>query len=148
MRIKSNWTITLDPGGSAERVILAAGAFMEGEIDFPWSQATQESPRPGAPNRRNFGRKNVTTPLAVKAYNVHADDATAREWMLALAAWLTANVSGETLTVKIDIENGDSYTLGEVVVAEALPVMVAKPISRAETLTAWRFLGAGWTVVP
>lgn len=147
MKIKSNWTITLDPGGSSERVLLAAGGFMDDEIELPWSQITQESPRPGATNRRNFGRKNVSTPLGFKVYNTHSDDATAREWMLELAVWLTSNAAGQTLTARIDIASGSSYLLSEVVAADAVPKMHARPSSTAETLTSWRLLGAGWSVI-
>lgn len=141
-RICSNWRLTLDPGGSAETLVLDFAQRIDGdELELPWTQATQQSPRPGAAGMRNFGRANVQSGIGLTTFETWADDATARNACLSFLSDLSSNFGGETTTLRIDVSGGDTYEIAEVVVQEAARKPVARASATAETSTRWRFLG-------
>lgn len=139
--VSSNWKITYDPTGTP-RILVNYGGRISDELEIPWSQSVQDSPRLRAASMNYFGRGNVANGLRFGVFNDHADDATARAWMLALVAGLPTL---ETKTLKIEINGGAKYLMSQAVIRAVTPRMVINaPVAR--TLTQYEITGGGWAV--
>lgn len=142
--VSSNWKITYDPTGGTPLLLVDFGTKIAEEFELPWNQSVQESPRLRAASMKFFGRGNVQNGVTFSVYKDHADDAAARNWMLAHAIALPALV---TKTLKIEVKNGSGYLLAEAVVRSASSRMVPKaPVAR--TLTRYEITGSGLSVIP
>jgi hypothetical protein len=141
--VKSNWKITYDPSG-APLVLVDFGAKIGEEIEIPWTQLVQDSKRLRAANAKYFGRGNVENGLTFSVFKDHANDATARNWMLTHAIALPALV---TKTLKLEVAGSGGFLMAEAVIRSAPSRMVtAAPVAR--TMTTYTITGGGWSVIP
>lgn len=141
--VVSNLKITYDPGGTP-RLIVNYGDKIAEEIELPWNQQVQDSPRTRANSMDYFGRGNVANGLRFSVYNDHADNATARAWMFALVAGLPTL---EKKTLKVEIQGGAAYLMSAAVLRSVVPRFVTNAPG-PRTMTSYDIAGGGWAVIP
>jgi len=140
--VKSNWKITYDPSGTP-LVLVDFGQLTAEELEIPWAQLVQDSNRTRAANKKYYGRGNVARGLVISAFKDHADDATARNWMLIYSISLPALV---TKTLKIEVKGGASFLIDEAVIQSAPSRrVVGAPVAR--TITTYTITGGGLSVI-
>lgn len=111
--VGSNWKITFDYGGANAYQLLDYGDEIDDEIAFPWSQTVDTSKPLRVAAAVKFGRGAMETGFTVGVWKTHANQLTARNWLLAHAAGLPL---GMAKTLRIDVYGGASYSLSTAVI--------------------------------
>jgi hypothetical protein len=119
--ISSNWKITFDLGGANAFQLVTWGDEIDEEIAFPWAQGVETSkPLRGAAAVK-FGRAQVEMSFSVGVWKSHANQQTARNYLLAHAASLPL---GMAKNLRIDVKDGSSYLLSTAVLVSGDARMV------------------------
>lgn len=140
--IVSNWKITFDLGGASAFQMVDWGDEIDEEISFPWSQSVDTAkPMRGAAATK-FGRGAVETAFSVGVWKSHANQQTARNYLLAHAASLPLSVAKN---LRIDVKDGSSYLLSTAVIASGDGRMVTAGAVR--TWVQYKIEGGKFTIV-
>ena len=141
--IVSNWKITFDLGGASECQLLNWGDEIDEEISFPWSQTVDTGKPMGGAAAVKFARAAVETTFTFGKWKAHADQATARNYLLAHAAGLPMGVAKN---LRIDVLSGASYLLGTAVIASGDGRMVPS-LGVVRTWNQYKIEGGKFTIV-
>jgi hypothetical protein len=123
--ICSNWTITFDPAGTP-LVLLAIDQEMDGELEFPWEQAIEERRVIEGGTTEPLPRSWVKGALTFTAYKEHADDLTARAYLLSHRVAISA-LKGLRKTLRITPAGGSNTDISNAVFAAINPRMSVDP---------------------
>lgn len=119
--ICSNWTITWDPTGTP-LVLLDVGQDMGEELDFPWEQAIEERRVIEGATTEPLPRKWAKGSLTFTAYKEHADDLTARAYLLSHRTAIAA-LAGLRKTLRITPAGGSATNISNAVIQSVQPRM-------------------------
>jgi hypothetical protein len=119
--IRSNWAITWDPAGTP-LALLAVGQDMGEELEFPWEQAVEERRVVEGGTTEPLPRQWVKGALTFTAYVEHADDLTARAYLLSHRAAISA-LKGLRKTLRITPSGGSNTDISNAVIQSAVPRM-------------------------
>lgn len=141
--VSSNWKITYDLGGGSEYQLLNWGDEIDDEISFPGQQSVDTGKPIGGAAAVKFGRGQIETQFSFAKWKTHADQATARNWLMELAAAIPTGVSKN---LRVDVYGGSSYLLNNAVIVSWDPRMV--PGSGAwRTWTKFQIEGGKFAVI-
>ena len=136
--ICSNWTITWDPAGTP-LVLLATGQDMADELEFPWEQAYEERQLIEGTVTEPLPRSLVKGSLSFGVYKEHADDLTARAYLLSHRAAIS-NLKGLRKTLRITPAGGSNTDIANAVFASINPRMsVDADVARTAVTYVLRF---------
>lgn len=125
MSVFSNWTITWDPSGGTELVLLDEDHEMDAELEFPWEQVIEERQVIEGTGTEPLPRGLVKGSLTFTVFRDHADDAAARTYLLGHRTAIDALKSlRKTLSIEWD---GGSKSFANAVFVSAVPRMVVEP---------------------
>jgi hypothetical protein len=110
--VKSMWTVTFDPGGSNQLILVSDGDMLEEEIEIANRQDTEDGKYPGASNAEPATRGGITRDLELRVYKTHASLAAARAYVLSQSIAVPANTRA---TLRFVITGGNTYNLSNAV---------------------------------
>ncbi len=123
MSVISNWKITWDPGGTP-LVLLDHGQEMEGELDLPWEQEHVDRQVIEGTYTEPLPRSWVKGGLVFTAWKEHADDLTARAYILSHRLTTIHGLRGLRKTLRITPLGGGNTDLANTIIKSAPGRMV------------------------
>ena len=134
--IQSVWTITWDPGGSHQLVLVTAGDLIADEIRLKATQDTEEGKYFQANSAEPFARGGVMREVEITVYKSHASIAAARAYCFTCDLAVTPQVRA---TLRFAISGGNTYNLANAVFDSWETVTDRIGIHR--TITTYRLTG-------
>lgn len=132
----SSWKITWDPAGTPV-VFLDHGQAMDAEIDWPWSQEHEDRKVIEGTYTEPLPRSLVSGSVTFTAWKTHADDVTARAYILSHRAALP---KGLRKPLRITPLAGSNVDLANTMLKTANGRMIVT-VEGAMTAFTYTFLG-------